>query len=162
MEYLFHTMGNEYQICGLSLVFATAKHGYSMTTLYANAEKFEGCKGMFFCIKTPSGSVFGGFCTAMFKITQVYYVGSEESYVYTLQPKRAIYKSAGLNTFFLCCDNNYFTFGGGGEGEAIRVNEDFASGATYSSETFSNKPLTEETKDKQFKCADFEVYALKA
>ncbi len=115
---------------------------------------------MIFCLRTTGGNVFGGFCNKVFKITQVYYLGTEDSFVFTLVPKREVFKSAGTNTFYLCCDYTYFSFGGGGDGEAIRINDDFATGASYSSETFANKPLTDERMDNQFKCVDFEVYAL--
>jgi len=143
-------------------MYSTAKHGYSLSTLYANCEKYENVsKGIVFVLKTTTGDIFGGFCGQVFKITQVYYLGSEECFVFSLQPKRELYKSANLNSFFLCCDTDYFSFGGGGEGEAIRINEDLATGVTYCSETFKNKPLTAESKDNQFKCAEFEAYTLK-
>ncbi len=161
MEYLFQSLGNEYQICGLSLVFATSRHGYWLTTLYANTGKAEGTKGMFFCVKTSTGTVFGGFCNVLFKITQACHIGGDASFVFTLKPKRAVYKSAGSNTFFLCCDNKHFTFGGGGKGEAIRIDEDFATGVSYPSATFANRPLAGEAANGQFGCSDFEVYVLR-
>jgi len=160
MEYLFQNIPADYQICSLLQVFSTAKHGYSLQTLYASCEKYEDSKGMVFIMKTTGGSIFGGFCNKVFKITQVYYLGNEDCFVFSLAPHREIYKSAGVNTYYLCCDSSYFTFGGGGDGEAIRIDDNFATGSTYASETFGNIALTDERKDNQFKIAEFEVYAL--
>ena len=165
MEFLFQLVPRENQISSLQLLFSTAEHGYSLTTLYNSAGKCTTRKGMIFCIKTSIGDVFGGYCGELFKITQIYYIGSEESFVFSLLPKREVFKSAGVNTYYLRCDTNSFSFGGSsegeGKGEAIRIEQDFATGTTYSSETFNNKPLTGEAKENMFKCAEFEVYALK-
>ena len=161
MEFMYQNLPLDYQMANLQLVYSTSKHGYSLNTLYAKSEAYEkGSKGMLFITKTTAGSVFGGFCNKMFKVTQIYYLGGEDSFVYTLAPKRELYKSACINTYYLCCDYSHFSFGGGGDGEAIRISDNFAVGASYVSETFANKPLTDERKDHQFKCAEFEVYAL--
>jgi len=157
MEYLFQYIPITSQICNLKLVFSTEKNGYSLKTLYSLTENYEQCKGVIFLIKITTSQVFGGFCDKMFKLTQVYYIGSDSSFVFGLKPEREVYRSKCVNTYFLCCDTDHVSFGGGGEGEAIRINENFETGETNSSETFGNKPFVE---GKMFKCSEFELYAL--
>ena len=160
MEYLFQSIPMEYQICNLELMYSTNQDGYSLTTLYNKAKKYENSKGMILILKTSTGSVFGAFCNKVFQLTEVYYLGSEDTFVFTLYPNREIFKSQGLNMYFLRCDNTYFSIGNGGDGEAIRLNEDFGHGPTCCSETFGNKPLTGEGGSTIFKCSEFEAYAL--
>lgn len=160
MEFLFQYIPAESQITKLVQFYIASKNGYMLKSLYANAKKYEDSKGMIFCIKSHTGCVFGGFCNQVFQLTQIYYLGNEDSFVFSILPNREVFKAGNENNFYLLCDTTYFAYGGGGEGEAIRLNEDLESGSTNRSATFANKRLTGEGKDPAFQCAEFEAYAL--
>lgn len=115
---------------------------------------------MIFCLKTGTGAIFGGFFSQVFQLTQIYYIGSEDSFVFTILPARQLFKAVNANNFYLLCDTSYFSCGAGGEGEAIRINEDLESGSSNRSATYANKKLNGEEADVTFQCLEFEAYAL--
>ena len=150
----------EYQICDLKLMFSTNLNGYSLATLYSETKNYENCRGMIFCLKTTQGAVFGGFVNRVFQVTEEYFIGSDDCFVFTLLPTRHVFKSANINPDHLRCCAHHFTMGSRGKGEAIRIGEDFGSGSTYESETYANIPLTGSADVTMFTCAEFVAYAL--
>ncbi len=157
---IFQSLPRLYQVAKLQLIFSTALHGYSLATLYDRSKNFTSAKGMLFCLKTTLGAVFGGFSNEVFQVTEEYHIGSEDCLVFSILPERRVYKSAGINPDHLRCCSKYFSMGGRGHGEAIRINDSFESGTTYASETYANVPLTGPGTDTMFTIRDFEAYAL--
>lgn len=148
-----------YQIVRLQLVFTTAQHGYSLTTLYYNSQEYvESAKGMLFILKSTTGAIFGGFCNKLFAMSEVFFIGNDDCFAFTIKPNREIFRSAKANASYLLCDKQFFSFGAGGDGAAIRVDESFGSCTSFESETFKNKVLT--GKETDFKTEELEVYAL--
>ncbi len=143
------------------MAFSTSKNGRSLSGLYASCKKCVGCVGMLFCLKTGAASRLGGFCGKVFSPTQEYYVGSDECCVFALAPQRQLFKSALRNVQYLRCDETGFTFGGGGDGPALKIDGNFDAGVTFRSDTFANVPLASADKDNRFRCVEFEVYVLK-
>lgn len=74
-----------------------------------------------------------------------------------------VYHSSGLNNFFLFSDWKSITIGSGGDGPAIRLDQDLHDGRTSQCETFHSPILVHEGQkhiDDAFKAKNFEVFIL--
>jgi len=82
------------------------------------------------------------------------YVGEAENFVFSLDPALVQYKSTQKNDNYLLCHPTYLTIGQGGDGPAIRLNEDFKCCKSYSCDTYGSLCLTGK---EGFRCEEFDV-----
>ncbi|XP_023314950.1 TBC1 domain family member 24 isoform X8 [Trichogramma pretiosum] len=150
------------------LLYTTEEHGCSLTTFYVRVEKYEPTLMM---IKTCNNEVFGAYCSTRWcernlkddKGNRQAYFGTGETFLFSLYPERAKYAWVGMDTahsdskvdhsaeLFMAADAKMLTIGGG-EGQAIWMDENIRYGKTDRCSTFNNPPL----------CAsgDFEIRVL--
>eukprot|EP01035_Chromulina_nebulosa_P019679 gene19679-25597_t len=90
-------------------------------------------------IHTLAGDIFGGFVNEKWKSSQNYY-GSGESFVFRLNEKDQIdvFNWTGSNNFFMWSTDDKIAMGGGGDGFAFVLDNNFISGETCSSATYGN------------------------
>ncbi|XP_037977314.1 GTPase-activating protein skywalker isoform X3 [Plutella xylostella] len=149
------------------LLYTTEEHGCSLTTFYVRVEHHEPTLLM---IKTTNNEVFGAYCsTRWFERNQKdergnrqAYFGTGETFLFSLHPVRAKYPWVGLCTdeekpvlpgdapvvkpsahatsLFMAADGNMITVGGG-DGQAIWMDENIRFGKTDRCSTFNNPPL---------------------
>ncbi|XP_039764915.1 GTPase-activating protein skywalker isoform X3 [Pararge aegeria] len=140
------------------LLYTTEEHGCSLTTFYVRVEHHEPTLLM---IKTCNNEVFGAYCsTRWFERNQKdergnrqAYFGTGETFLFSLHPLRAKYpwvgctkdeedeiKTVHANSLFMAADNTMITIGGG-EGQAIWMDENIRFGKTDRCSTFNNPPL---------------------
>ncbi|XP_041973230.1 GTPase-activating protein skywalker isoform X5 [Aricia agestis] len=142
------------------LLYTTEEHGCSLTTFYVRVEHHEPTLLM---IKTCNNEVFGAYCsTRWFERNQKdergnrqAYFGTGETFLFrqpevcsSLHPLRAKYPWVGCarddathaNSLFMAADNTMITIGGG-EGQAIWMDENIRYGKTDRCSTFNNPPL---------------------
>ncbi|XP_013133648.1 PREDICTED: TBC1 domain family member 24 isoform X4 [Papilio polytes] len=141
------------------LLYTTEEHGCSLTTFYVRVEHHEPTLLM---IKTCNNEVFGAYCsTRWFERNQKdergnrqAYFGTGETFLFSLHPVRAKYpwvgclqeadgegeKTAHANSLFMAADNTMITIGGG-DGQAIWMDENIRFGKTDRCSTFNNPPL---------------------
>ncbi|XP_038206977.1 GTPase-activating protein skywalker isoform X3 [Zerene cesonia] len=140
------------------LLYTTEEHGCSLTTFYVRVEHHEPTLLM---IKTCNNEVFGAYCsTRWFERNQKdergnrqAYFGTGETFLFSLQPVRAKYPWVGCaleeegdakatygNSLFMAADNTMITVGGG-DGQAIWMDENIRYGKTDRCSTFNNPPL---------------------
>ncbi|XP_045511712.1 GTPase-activating protein skywalker isoform X4 [Colias croceus] len=140
------------------LLYTTEEHGCSLTTFYVRVEHHEPTLLM---IKTCNNEVFGAYCsTRWFERNQKdergnrqAYFGTGETFLFSLQPVRAKYPWVGCaleedgegkttygNSLFMAADNTMITIGGG-DGQAIWMDENIRYGKTDRCSTFNNPPL---------------------
>nr|XP_026488787.1 TBC1 domain family member 24 isoform X3 [Vanessa tameamea] len=143
------------------LLYTTEEHGCSLTTFYVRVEHHEPTLLM---IKTCNNEVFGAYCsTRWFERNQKdergnrqAYFGTGETFLFSLHPARAKYpwvgcakndskeegdtRTAHANSLFMAADNTMITIGGG-EGQAIWMDENIRFGKTDRCSTFNNPPL---------------------
>ncbi|KAK0160102.1 hypothetical protein PV328_007543 [Microctonus aethiopoides] len=149
------------------LLYTTEEHGCSLTTFYVRVEQHEPTLLM---IKTCNNEVFGAYCSTRWcernlkddKGQRQAYFGTGETFLFSLYPERAKYPWIGMDShneakvhhsaeLFMAADAKMITIGGG-DGQAIWMDENIRFGKTDHCSTFNNPPL----------CAsgDFEIRVL--
>ncbi|XP_048249907.1 GTPase-activating protein skywalker-like isoform X2 [Haliotis rufescens] len=154
-------------VCVPELLFTSDEHGTSLRTVYS---KIESRQQTLFFIRNTENEVFGAFCSASWqqrksKEKNLSYFGTGETFIFTLYPMKLKYDWVGLlyedipNTanMFLAGDTSILTIGGG-QGEAIQLDENLVHCRTEKCDTFDNDPLCEK---QDFTCKVVEVYGFK-
>ncbi|XP_037033842.1 GTPase-activating protein skywalker isoform X15 [Bradysia coprophila] len=136
------------------LLYTTEEHGCSLTTFYVRVEMHEPTLLM---IKTCNNEVFGAYCSSRWfernlkddKGHRQAYFGTGETFLFSLYPERARYPWVGIegdkglghgSELFMAADSKMITIGGG-EGQAIWMDENIRYGKTDRCQTFNNPPL---------------------
>uniref|UniRef100_A0A7S1PIT7 Rab-GAP TBC domain-containing protein n=1 Tax=Percolomonas cosmopolitus TaxID=63605 RepID=A0A7S1PIT7_9EUKA len=103
---------------------------------------------------TPDHCILGVYCGESLEITHRY-AGTTDTFVFSLYPVEAAHKWTRKNDFFVLGRNDSLSFGGAGEGPALRVDDTLNEGVTYRSETFDNDPLCPTERFKILKAEAF-------
>ncbi|XP_044267935.1 GTPase-activating protein skywalker isoform X3 [Tribolium madens] len=135
------------------LLYTTEEHGCSLTTFYVRVEHHEPTLLM---IKTCNNEVFGAYCSSRWgernqkddRGNRQAYFGTGETFLFSLYPERAKYQWVGIEgdkvghgaELFMAADAKMITIGGG-EGQAIWMDENIRFGKTDRCQTFNNPPL---------------------
>ncbi|XP_054281742.1 GTPase-activating protein skywalker isoform X3 [Macrosteles quadrilineatus] len=135
------------------LLYTTEEHGCSLTTFFVRVEHHEPTLLM---IKTVNNEVFGAYCSSRWQErnlkddrgNRTAYFGTGETFLFSLYPERAKYPWVGMDgdsvnhsaELFMAADSKMITIGGG-EGQAIWMDESVRYGKTDSCLTFNNPPL---------------------
>ncbi|XP_048518563.1 GTPase-activating protein skywalker isoform X5 [Dendroctonus ponderosae] len=136
------------------LLYTTEEHGCSLTTFYVRVEQHEPTLLM---IKTCNNEVFGAYCSSRWcernqkddRGNRQAYFGTGETFLFSLYPERAKYPWIGVEgdrnvshgaELFMAADSKMITIGGG-EGQAIWMDENIRYGKTDHCATFNNPPL---------------------
>ncbi|XP_056645913.1 GTPase-activating protein skywalker isoform X4 [Diorhabda carinulata] len=135
------------------LLYTTEEHGCSLTTFYVRVEQHEPTLLM---IKTCNNEVFGAYCSSRWVERNIKddrgnrqaYFGTGETFLFSLYPERAKYPWVGMEVdkvqhgaeLFMAADSKMITIGGG-EGQAIWMDENIRYGKTDTCATFNNPPL---------------------
>ncbi|KAJ8977837.1 hypothetical protein NQ317_007965 [Molorchus minor] len=135
------------------LLYTTEEHGCSLTTFYVRVEQHEPTLLM---IKTCNNEVFGAYCSSRWGERNIKddrgnrqaYFGTGETFLFSLYPERAKYPWVGMEgdkvqhgaELFMAADSKMITIGGG-EGQAIWMDENIRFGKTDKCATFNNPPL---------------------
>ncbi|XP_064638457.1 GTPase-activating protein skywalker-like isoform X2 [Lineus longissimus] len=147
------------------MLYTTHEHGTSLKTLYSRVEDRE---PTLIVVKTSNGEVFGAYCSADWaerkKIDSLSYFGTGETFVFSLKPERRKFEWVGIgkqsrdvptNAHMFMAGNNTVLTIGGGDGEAIRLDEELHQGMSSRCATFNNQQLCSE---KHFTCTTLEVF----
>jgi len=144
------------------LIFRATDNGYNIHTFYSKCEEYT--ETYFFClifVKTLEGQIFGCLIDEMpLSNSRNTFQGSFESFVFSLEPEVASYKSTGNNEYHMLADLNYLAIGMGGDGPALRVDETLSTGWSYKCVTYDNQVLID-VADKfknEFQVQDFEAF----
>ncbi|XP_025206279.1 TBC1 domain family member 24-like isoform X1 [Melanaphis sacchari] len=149
------------------LLYTTEEHGCSLTTFYVRVEHHE---PTLLLIKTCTNEVFGAYCSSKWiernkkddRGNRQAYFGTGETFIFSLYPGKAKYPWVGMeidnvhhaNELFMAADQKMITIGGG-DGQAIWMDENVRYGKTESCSTFNNPPLC---KSRDFEIKVLEVY----
>ncbi len=85
-------------------------------------------------ITDTNGYVFGGYASTSWKPTSTFY-GTGDSFVFTLEPKRHLYKWSGKNNFIQIGTETSLSMGGGGKA-AFYLDEFLKDGSSGACKTF--------------------------
>lgn len=149
------------------LLYTTEEHGCSLTTFYFRVEKYAPTLLM---IKTCNNEVFGAYCSSKWiernqkdeRGNRMAYFGTGETFLFSLYPERAKYPWVGMDVnsvnhsaeLFMAADTKMVTIGGG-DGQAIWMDENIRYGKTDRCLTFNNPPLC---NGRDFEIRVLEVY----
>ncbi|CAH1388692.1 unnamed protein product [Nezara viridula] len=150
------------------LLYTTEEHGCSLTTFYIRVEQHEPTLLM---IKTCNNEVFGAYCSSRWvernqkdeRGNRNAYFGTGETFLFSLYPERAKYPWVGMDDgksvhhaaeLFMAADTKMITIGGG-DGQAIWMDENIRFGKTDRCLTFNNPPLCQ---GRDFEIRVLEVY----
>ncbi|GAB6031291.1 hypothetical protein CHUAL_009090 [Chamberlinius hualienensis] len=143
------------------LIYTTEEHGCSLMTFYTRVQDYE---PTLLIIKTTTDEIFGAYCSTKWAernikgdsgVRQTYF-GTGETFIFTLTPEIKKYSWVGLcqsgvgaevnppakhsSELFMAGDNRMITIGGG-NGQAIWIDENIRFGGTGPCDTFANSSL---------------------
>lgn len=98
-EQLFSATTDGFNLQNLYRKCAPYKHEYKFTLLF---------------IQTKNNQVFGAFIDDVLRKNPKGYLGTSESFVFTLKPEVRVYYDQNVNSRFLLTELQYFTIGGEG------------------------------------------------
>nr|XP_039255133.1 nuclear receptor coactivator 7-like [Styela clava] len=159
----------------LDLIYSSFNHGFSLQTLYRRSrswalrtEAFDEITPSILVISDFEDNVFGAFSTSLPKIRSHRFIGTGESFVFTLKPKLTIYSWSERNEYFMNCGKDYLTIGGSNKsktlneteqlGTALWIDDDLKFGRSMKCETFNSDILSSE---EDFKIAEVELWTFK-
>uniref|UniRef100_A0A673KKS1 Nuclear receptor coactivator 7-like n=1 Tax=Sinocyclocheilus rhinocerous TaxID=307959 RepID=A0A673KKS1_9TELE len=121
------------------LVYSTAQHGTSLTTLYRQMRELD--RPVLMVIKDTDNQVFGAFSSDPFKVSSYCY-GTGETFLYSFSPEFQIFRWSGENSYFVRGFLDSLQMGGGGGPFGLWLDSDLYRGSSYSCSTFCNRPLS--------------------
>lgn len=146
------------------LLFTSAEHGTSLMTLYSRIEEQP---YTIIIIQSTSDEVFGAFCAGAWyerktNSRNISYFGTGETFLFRLVPERCKYEWVGIvdpnvprtANMFLAGDSSCLIIGGG-NGEALTLDETMEHCRTEACDTFNNPPLSSQ---QDFTCRTVEVF----
>jgi TLD len=143
-----------FQYRSWELLYATYKHGRSLTSFYRNTEK-PGPNIL--VVKDHQKFVFGGYFSGAWKKCSGPY-GTGECFVFTFKntERMKCYYSGLVNTFYMFSDNDALVVGSGGAA-GIYIDKNFESGTSGKSQTYNNQVLSSE---EHYDIIDIELWGL--
>ncbi|XP_067305592.1 nuclear receptor coactivator 7 isoform X2 [Pseudorasbora parva] len=121
------------------LVYSTAEHGTSLRTLYRKMGELD--RPVLMVIKDTDNQVFGAFSSEPFRVSSYCY-GTGETFLYSFSPEFQIFRWSGENSYFVRGFLDSLQIGGGGGPFGLWLDADLYRGASYSCDTFCNRPLS--------------------
>ena len=152
MESIREALPAMYRMREWTLVYSTKRDGTSLKSLYRRA---SGKQNNVLVVSDSAGVIFGAFCTESWKVHSRY-VGTGESFVFTLAPVGMKYAWSGENDYFMLGAPSSLCVGGG-SAHAIRLEEDLLQGSSGECETFDSPPLASEN---MFRTSRVELWSL--
>ncbi|KAF4102678.1 nuclear receptor coactivator 7 isoform X1 [Onychostoma macrolepis] len=135
------------------LVYSTAQHGTSLTTLYRQMRELD--RPVLMVIKDTDNQVFGAFSSDPFKVSSYCY-GTGETFLYSFSPEFQVFRWSGENSYFVRGFLDSLQMGGGGGPFGLWLDSDLYRGSSYSCSTFCNRPLS---LHHDFTVRDLEVWS---
>lgn len=121
-------------------LFSSQEHGCSMRTLLRKTQSEQKRTPMLLVILTEFKEVIGVFLDCAIQSSKGY-IGDSSSFVFTLKPEVEVYRSTGENNLYANINEEMCSFGGGGNGPALIIDEELLLGQSYVCSTFDNKVL---------------------
>ncbi|XP_068452436.1 nuclear receptor coactivator 7 [Clinocottus analis] len=143
------TQGSPWQ-----LVYSTAVHGSSLTTLYRNMAGLD--SPVLLVIRDMHRKVFGAFSSDPFRVSKYCY-GTGETFLFSFNPDFQAYRWSGENSYFVSGHLESLQIGGGGGGFGLWLNSDLYHGSSVSCPTFHNESLSTQ---EDFNILDLEVWTV--
>ncbi|XP_076363750.1 GTPase-activating protein skywalker-like isoform X5 [Tachypleus tridentatus] len=153
------------------VIFSTNEHGSSLISFFMKVEEWE---PTVLVIKADNDEVFGAYCSVTWSERnrqdetgkKKIYFGTGETFLFTISPEFHQYMWVGLSSSTkVSCSANLFMVAdktmigvGGGNGQALWLDQSLYQGKTEHCDTFNNPPLCSKS---DFTCKALEVIGFK-
>ena len=130
-----------YPISGWRQLYSTEAHGFSLNTLY---EQADGSGASILAVLTMQGNVFGAFLADGIRKPQPnqFFYGEGESFLFSVDPTDVRHYAWTGDNFLFCFSAPTSISIGGGDGEAgLYLEDTLTCGSTGPCETFGNPVL---------------------
>ncbi|XP_054156616.1 oxidation resistance protein 1-like [Oppia nitens] len=125
-----------------TLIYSSAKHGFSLKTLYREMNKFE--SPVLMIIEDTYGSIFGALISCSLRVSDHFY-GTGETFLFTFgtdSSQLLVYPWTGENLFFVKGDQNSLSLGAGDGNFGLWLDGDLFHGRSHPCKTFGNSMLS--------------------
>ncbi|NXC49235.1 TLDC2 protein, partial [Penelope pileata] len=137
-----------------SLLYCTARDGFSLRTLYRRASQLN-CP-VLLLIRDTEAQAFGAFSATTIRMSNGFY-GTGETFLFSFSPELKVFRWTGRNNFFLKGDTELLMVGGGSGKFGLWLDRDLHRGGSSPCETFNNESLSPRG---EFCIRDLEVWSL--
>ena len=147
--------------CHFYKIFSTTTLGFALGTLY----RMQGAKPelvmnepSIIIIKDDGGHIFGGFVTKSWRKSSDRFYGSEESFLFSMAPKRELYPYVGDSGNIMFSNNDLLALGGKYKHFAIELDSELMYGKSSSDPVNFNCPRL--AASPEFTCVTVELWGL--
>ena len=96
-------------------IYCASSDGYNLQSIYRKMKPYKNeYKFTLLVIQTKNNEVFGAFIDDVFKKYLKGYIGSNETFVFSLKPEVKVWYDANVNQRYLLGEQEYFQIGGEG------------------------------------------------
>ena len=97
------------------LVYCATNDGFNLQSIYRKMKDYKNeYKFTLLIIQTKNNEVFGAFIDDVFRKHLKGYIGSNETFVFSLKPNVKVWYDTTANQRYLLGEHEYFTIGGEG------------------------------------------------
>ncbi|XP_038606166.1 TLD domain-containing protein 2 [Tachyglossus aculeatus] len=125
--------------CPWTLLFCTARDGFSLRTLYRRMEGLS--VAVLLVVRDTAGQIFGAFSSTAIRISSCFY-GTGETFLFSFSPELKVFKWTGSNSFFVKGDVDQLAIGSGGGRFGLWLDGDLNHGGSHPCATFDNEVLS--------------------
>ncbi|XP_040543848.1 TLD domain-containing protein 2 isoform X1 [Gallus gallus] len=137
-----------------SLLYCTARDGFSLRTLYRCTSQLS--SPALLLIRDTEAQAFGAFSTSPIHVSSGFY-GTGETFLFSFSPELKVFRWTGRNNFFLKGDVDMLMVGAGSGKFGLWLDGDLHHGGSCPCETFNNESLSPRG---EFCVRDLEVWGL--
>ncbi len=122
-----------------NLAYNTADDGFSLGSLY---RKLADCDGpVLLLLESMEGAAFGAYLTTAPRVVEQRFLGSGDTFVFTMRPVFQKYGWTGVNDYFIRAEPRELLVGLSDGRAALWVDGDLNRGRSEKCDTFDNEPL---------------------
>lgn len=103
------------RIRNFQMLYQSSHDGYNIQNLYRVCSEYKNdYKFSILLIQTKKNQVFGAFIDDVFRLHLKGYIGSNESFVFSIRPQIKVFRDRNANQKYLLGEMNYFQIGSEG------------------------------------------------
>ena len=140
-------------------IYSSSSNGFSLGSLFnlfASKPKEVTTNSSILIIKDEHDYVFGVYSPDAYRRNSDRFYGSEETFLFSLYPKRNTFRCTGENVNLIYSNNSTLSFGGSYQNYALSLDSEFYRGSSQPSSTYLNPQLS---FSQNFSCRAVELWS---